>query len=83
MLLGIPATAKFHPARDFFPTPSMQGPTSFHTLMAYVGFMQDEIMGTSPGPETLSHKLEAIKLINGRLSTGSFDDSTISAVNLL
>lgn len=41
------------------------------------------MLGTSPGAETLSHKLEAIKLINARLSTGSFDDSTISAINLL
>lgn len=61
----------------------MQDPAAFRSLMAYVGCMRDEMLGRVPGPEALSHKLEAIKLVNERLSSGRFDDYTISAVNVL
>lgn len=82
-LLGVQGDAKSHLARDVYLIPAMQDPAPFHAIMAYIGYLRDLMSGRPPGPDSISHKVEAIKLINERLSKGEFDDSTINAITTL
>ena len=75
--------AKFNPARDIQMVPWLQDPAPFHALMAVSAFAQHRLYKTVPGPEALSHKLEAIRIINERLSRDELEVSTIRAVELL
>jgi hypothetical protein len=61
----------------------MQDTAYFHALMAYIGSIRDEMAGRVTTAEVLFHNLEAIKLVNKRISSGQFDDATIGAINLL
>jgi len=63
--------------------PSLQDPAPFHAFLGISAFARDLWYGRLPGPEAISHKLEAIRLINGRLKHGDINDSTIHAVVLL
>jgi hypothetical protein len=82
-LFDIPMNAKFNPARDIQVVPWLQDPAPFHALMAVSAFAQHRLCKTVPGPEALSHKLKAIRIINERLSRNEMEVSTIRAVELL
>lgn len=51
--------------------------------MAVAAMARDGMRRRPIGAEAFVHKLEAIKLINERISKGDVQDSTIRAVNLL
>jgi hypothetical protein len=81
--LGVSQDAKFNPVRDIQLGPSLDDPAPFHAFMAMSASGLDRFCGRPPGPAAISHKLQAIHLINERLKRGNITDSTIHAVALL
>jgi hypothetical protein len=81
--MGVSPDAKFNPIRDIQLALSLEDPASFHAFIAMSACGVDRCCGRPPGPEAISHKLEAIRLINDRLKRGYISNPTIQAVALL